>query len=92
MKKIKLGILEQLIVQKNKTAKQAIDETTNTVKLAEELGYSRFWVSEHHNSTFIAGSAPEILMVKLAEVTKNISTYAKLILYFIPTKDKILSI
>ena len=72
MKKIKLGILEQLIVQKNKTAKQAIDETTNTVKRAEELGYSRFWVSEHHNSTFIAGSAPEILMVKLAEVTKNI--------------------
>ena len=58
MKKIKIGILDQSVVQKGKSAKEAIDETIETVKLAEELGYSRFWVSEHHNSTFIAGSAP----------------------------------
>ncbi|HSY61725.1 MAG TPA: LLM class flavin-dependent oxidoreductase [Cytophaga sp.] len=72
MKKIKLGILDQSVVQKGRSAKEAIDETIETVKLAERLGYSRFWVSEHHNSTFIAGSAPEILMVKLASVTDTI--------------------
>ena len=72
MKKIKLGILDQSIVHHGKTAKDALDETISTVKLAEELGYSRFWVSEHHNSTFIAGSAPELLMVKLASETKTI--------------------
>jgi len=72
MKKITLGILDQSVVQKNRTAKEAIEETIATVKLAEKLGYSRFWVSEHHNSTFIAGSAPEILMVKLAGVTEHI--------------------
>ncbi|ABG60124.1 LLM class flavin-dependent oxidoreductase [Cytophaga hutchinsonii] len=72
MKKIKLGILDQSVVQKNKSPKDAVDETVDTVKLAEQLGYSRFWVSEHHNSTFIAGSTPEILMVKLAEVTDHI--------------------
>jgi luciferase family oxidoreductase group 1 len=72
MKKIKLGILDQSVVQKGKSAKEAIDETIETVKLAERLGYSRFWVSEHHNSTFIAGSAPEILMVKLASETDTI--------------------
>lgn len=72
MKKIKLGILDQSIVQNNKTAREAVEETITTVKLAEELGYSRFWVSEHHNSTFIAGSTPELLIVKLADVTNHI--------------------
>lgn len=72
MKKIKIGILDQSVVQKGKSAKEAIDETIETAKLGEQLGYSRFWVSEHHNSTFIAGSAPEILMVKLASETESI--------------------
>jgi luciferase family oxidoreductase group 1 len=70
--KIKLGILDQSIVRKGGTAEQAIAETVETVKLAESLGYSRFWVSEHHNSTMIAGSAPELLMVKLADATNII--------------------
>ena len=72
MKKIKLGILDQSIVHHGKTAKEALDETITTAKLAENLGYGRFWVSEHHNSKFIAGSAPEILMAKLASETKTI--------------------
>lgn len=72
MRKIKIGILDQSVVQKDKTAREAIEETVSTVQLAEKLGYSRFWVSEHHNSTFIAGSSPELLMVKLADVTAHI--------------------
>jgi len=72
MKNIKLSILDQSIVQHGKTARQALEETIATVQLAERLGYNRFWVSEHHNSTFIAGSAPELLMVKLADVTSRI--------------------
>lgn len=72
MKNIRLSILDQSIVQHGKTAKQALDETIATVKLAERLGYHRFWVSEHHNSTFIAGSSPELLMVKLADETSHI--------------------
>jgi luciferase family oxidoreductase group 1 len=72
MKKIKLGILDQSIVHHGKSAKDAVEETINTVKLAEQMGYNRFWVSEHHNSRFIAGSAPEVLMVKLAAETQKI--------------------
>jgi luciferase family oxidoreductase group 1 len=70
--KIKLSILDQSIVRKGSTAKEAIDETIATAKLADELGFHRFWVSEHHNSTMIAGSAPEVLMVKLADVTEHL--------------------
>lgn len=72
MKDLKLGILDQSVVRTGSTASQAIQETIETAKLAEKLGYSRFWVSEHHNSKFIAGSAPELLMVKLASETQKI--------------------
>lgn len=72
MNKLKLGILDQSIVRTGMTAKQAVNETISTAIMAEQLGYSRFWISEHHNSTFIAGSAPEVLMVKLADVTERI--------------------
>ena len=71
-RKIKFSILDQSIVRKGGTARQAIEETIETVQLAEKLGYHRFWVSEHHNSTMIAGSAPEILLVKLGDVTSRI--------------------
>lgn len=72
MKQLKLGILDQSVVRKGSNAKEAIDETISTAKLAEKLGYSRFWISEHHNSSFIAGSTPEVLMVKLADETQHI--------------------
>lgn len=71
-KKLKFSILDQSVVRKGGTATQAIAETIETVKLAEKLGYHRFWVSEHHNSAMIAGSTPEVLMVKLADVTSTI--------------------
>jgi luciferase family oxidoreductase group 1 len=72
MTHIKLGILDQSIVRQGSTVSEAIQETVATAILAEKLGYSRFWVSEHHNSTFIAGSTPEVLMVKLADATSHI--------------------
>ena len=69
---IKLSILDQSIIRTGSTAADAIAETIATAKLAETLGFERFWVSEHHNSTMIAGSAPEILMVKLADATQHL--------------------
>ena len=72
MDNIKLGILDQSVVRQGATVLEALLETVAPARLAEELGYSRFWVSEHHNSTFIAGSTPEVLMVKLADATHHI--------------------
>src|SRR6187402_7206 len=72
VRKLKLSILDQSIIRKGGSASQAIAETIETAKLAERLGYHRFWVSEHHNSTMIAGSTPELLMVKLADETRTI--------------------
>lgn len=71
-RKIKLSVLDQSIVRQGSTAREAIEETIATAKLAEALGYERFWISEHHNAASIAGSAPEVLMVKLADETDHI--------------------
>ena len=69
---LRISILDQSIVPKGSSASQAIRNTIQLVKLAEKLGYHRFWVSEHHNSVMIAGSAPELLMVRLASETSTI--------------------
>lgn len=69
---LKLSILDQSPVRFGSIARQAIEETVQLVKLADELGYYRYWVSEHHNTTSLAGSTPEVLIAHLAGETKNI--------------------
>ncbi len=69
---LRISILDQSIVPKGSTPSGAIANTIRLVKLAEKWGYHRFWVSEHHNSAMIAGSAPELLMVRLARETNTL--------------------
>lgn len=69
---IKLSILDQSPVRQGDSARQALLETTELAQLAEKLGYQRFWVSEHHNTASLAGSAPEILIAHLANHTQKI--------------------
>jgi luciferase family oxidoreductase group 1 len=70
--KIILSVLDQSPVRKGVTARRAIEETTLLAQEAERLGYHRFWVSEHHNTTSLAGSTPEILIAHLANHTKTL--------------------
>ncbi|MDR6966804.1 luciferase family oxidoreductase group 1 [Flavobacterium arsenatis] len=72
MKNIKLSVLDQSQVRRNGTARQALEESGELIKLAEKLGYTRYWVSEHHNFKMVAGTAPEILIPYLASKTKTI--------------------
>jgi luciferase family oxidoreductase group 1 len=69
---LRISILDQSIVPKGSTASQAIAHTIQLAKLADVSGFHRFWVSEHHNSPMIAGSAPELLMVRLASETATL--------------------
>lgn len=71
-KKIRLSVLDQSPVRKGVTAEQGVQETIALAKLTDELGYHRYWVSEHHNTSILAGSTPEVLMAHLAGQTKNI--------------------
>ena len=69
---IRLSVLDQSPVRKGVTAEQAVRETIELAKYADQLGYTRFWVSEHHNTGSLAGSTPEVLIAALAAHTKNI--------------------
>src|SRR5262249_48967811 len=51
---------------------ESIRETLALARLCEELGYARFWLSEHHNHPSIVGTAPEILMAAVAATTSRI--------------------
>ena len=69
---MKLSILDQSVAIANKCQDQVINDTLNLSIMAEELGYSRFWISEHHNHPTIIGTAPEVLMAAIAAKTKKI--------------------
>ena len=71
-KAIRLSILDQSPVRKGATAAQAVEETVELAKFADKLGYTRFWVSEHHNTSSLAGSTPEVLIAHLAGETERI--------------------
>lgn len=70
--KIRLSVLDQSPIRKGGTASQALQETLQLAQFTESLGYTRFWVSEHHNTASLAGSTPEVLMAHLASQTNRI--------------------
>jgi luciferase family oxidoreductase group 1 len=71
-KNMRLSVLDQSPIRKGLTAAQAIQETVELAKLTDRLGYTRFWVSEHHNTSSLAGSTPEVLIAHLAGETEKI--------------------
>jgi luciferase family oxidoreductase group 1 len=68
---IRLSVLDQSPIRKGVTAEQAVQETIALAKYTEQLGYTRFWVSEHHNTGSLAGSTPEVLIAYLASQTSR---------------------
>ncbi|RAJ05038.1 luciferase family oxidoreductase group 1 [Chitinophaga skermanii] len=72
MRKIQLSILDQSQIRRGSNAREAIQESSALVRLADELGYTRYWVSEHHNIVWLAGSTPEVLIAHLAGESKRI--------------------
>lgn len=69
---LKLGILDQSPISEGMDARIALDNTINLAKYADEIGYSRFWVSEHHGAKAFASASPEIFISSLVAQTQNI--------------------
>ena len=68
---IRLGVLDQSPVRSGSTAGEAIAETIRLAQATERLGYGRYWLAEHHGSDGLAGSAPEILVTRIAAATSH---------------------
>jgi len=69
---MKLSVLDQSTSSQGRTEDTAIRETLALARHCDTLGYHRYWVSEHHNTGNIVGTAPEILMAAIAATTPRI--------------------
>ena len=69
---MKLSVLDQSVSLAGSSEDAAIRDTVSLAEHCEQLGYARFWVSEHHGLPTIIGSAPEIVMAAIAARTHAI--------------------
>lgn len=71
-KKTVYSILDLAIVSQGTSLSQTFDNSLALAQAADEVGYERYWLAEHHNSEAIGSSATSILIGKIAEGTKRI--------------------
>lgn len=69
---IPLSVLDLSPVSSGRTGSDALRETVQLAQTAEDLGYQRFWVAEHHNLPSVASSAPVVMMATVAASTRCI--------------------
>ena len=67
-----LGMLDQSPVISGHTPAEAVAETVRLAEAAERLGYSRYWLAEHHAIAALADPCPEILAARVAAATSRI--------------------
>lgn len=75
-----LGILDQLPVFEGSTPSQAVRDTVAVATAAEQAGYSRYWVAEHHGDPSTACAAPEVLSAAIAARTEHLRVGAGCVL------------
>src|SRR6201991_220527 len=67
-----LSVLDQSPIPEGSTGADALRNTLDLARLADELGYHRYWVAEHHGGTSLAGPSPEVLIGPIASATSRI--------------------
>ena len=69
---MKISILNLAPLRQGQNFKDAIDAMVKLAKKADELGYERYWIAEHHNTKSVASSATQLLIQRTLDNTKNI--------------------
>lgn len=86
--KMKLSVLDQAPITSGNNAADALKKAEELAILADELGYTRMWMAEHHGTNTFASSAPEVTAAHLAAKTKNlrIGTGGVMMMHYSPLK------
>src|SRR6266849_4498831 len=71
-KRVKLSVIDQSPVPAGFTPADALHNTIELARLADRLGYERYWIAEHHAIDALASPAPEILITRVAAETSGI--------------------
>jgi luciferase family oxidoreductase group 1 len=69
---VPLSILDRSRTRTGETEAETLRGTVQLAQQVEELGYHRFWVSEHHSVPGVVGSAPTVLAAAIAAATTRI--------------------
>ncbi|GAB7002973.1 LLM class flavin-dependent oxidoreductase [Nocardioides sp. AN3] len=67
-----LSVLDLVPVRTDQSSGDAIAASVSLAKVADELGYTRYWVAEHHNMPAVAATNPPVLISLLAGATDRI--------------------
>jgi luciferase family oxidoreductase group 1 len=66
-----LSVLDISPVPSGSSSSEALRNTLDLAKLTDALGYSRYWLAEHHNTALIASTSPEVMIGHVADVTQH---------------------
>src|SRR4249920_3876976 len=69
---MRLSVLDQSPISEGSTGVDALRNTLDLAQLADELGYHRYWVAEHHGGPMLASTSPEALIGPIAAATSRI--------------------
>src|SRR5579864_8950574 len=69
---VPLSVLDLAPVPSGSSARVALRHSMELAQHVEQLGFTRYWVAEHHNMPGIASSAPAVLIAHIAEATSTI--------------------
>lgn len=72
MKTIPFSILDVAPIIQGGGVADALQRTVKLAQMAEEHGFTRFWLAEHHNAPNIASSATSVVIAHVAAQTKTI--------------------
>ncbi|GIM95614.1 LLM class flavin-dependent oxidoreductase [Paractinoplanes toevensis] len=72
MTRVPLSVLDLATVRAGHTSADALRGTLDIARTADEWGYHRFWVAEHHNMPAVASTAPPVLIASVAAQTRRI--------------------
>jgi luciferase family oxidoreductase group 1 len=67
-----LSVLDLSPVGEGRTAEQAVAATLELARAVDDLGFTRYWLAEHHGMPGIASSAPAVLIGAVAAATRRI--------------------
>jgi luciferase family oxidoreductase group 1 len=71
-KTLRFGVLDQAPVPEGSTAATALNNSVELAQHVEALGFTRFWMSEHHAMQTLACSAPEVVLARVGAATRSI--------------------
>lgn len=69
---MEFSVLDQVPLSRGDSPEEAIKKSIELIKWTEELGYKRYFVAEHHNTTGLISNSPDILMTRLLSATETI--------------------